>query len=614
MNTSPDFHRSPWSRIAGLLLAFVFSLAAGAAQSEEEFLAPEQAFKLVADQRDGGGKLFLRWTIAPGYYLYRDKLQVLATAGQTLGEIVRPPGQPKVDPNFGTVEVYHDSVSLQVDTAGATAVEVGWQGCADAGLCYPPQKQTVALALPQAGDPSAASDSKTGELSLPSSAAGSDSGITQLLSQRSLLWTLPLFFLMGLALAFTPCVLPMAPIISGIVVGNQATPRRAFALSLAFVLAMAAVYALLGLAAAMAGAGLQAALQNQWAILGFAAVFVALALSMFGLFELQLPAFLRDRLVGAGPRNGGSVGAAAGMGALSALLVGPCMTAPLAGTLLYIAQSGHRLQGALLLLALGLGMGVPLLVLSTVGARYLPRPGPWMDRVKAGFGFVMLGTAVWMAQRVVPEPLTLLLWGGLLVGLAVTLWHTAFAPEAAAGTSPGPRLLLRSTAVLAALWGGAMVLGAAAGGTDPLRPLSLTLARAAPTHAGSTEPVSTMTPFETISDPQVLQTRLDAAKAAGRPALVDYYADWCTSCKNIEKEVFGDAQVVQALSGVVLLRADVTASDAAQRALMQRHQVMGPPTVMLFDRNGRERREARLVGEFTARDLLERRPAGGDAL
>ena len=287
MNTSPDFHRSPWSRIAGLLLAFVFSLAAGAAQSEEEFLASEQAFKLVADQRDGGGKLFLRWTIAPGYYLYRDKLQVLATAGQTLGEIVRPPGQPKVDPNFGTVEVYHDSVSLQVDTAGATAVEVGWQGCADAGLCYPPQKQTVALGLSQAGDPSAASDIKKGELSLPSSAAGSDSGITQLLSQRSLLWTLPLFFLMGLALAFTPCVLPMAPIISGIVVGNQATPRRAFALSLAFVLAMAAVYALLGLVAAMAGAGLQAALQNQWAILGFAAVFVALALSMFGLSRLS---------------------------------------------------------------------------------------------------------------------------------------------------------------------------------------------------------------------------------------------------------------------------------------------------------------------------------------
>lgn len=612
MNTSPDFHLTLRSRIAGLLLFLVLALAAGAAHSEEEFLAPEQAFKLVVDQGGGGGKLALHWTIAPGYYLYRDKLQVKANPGHTLGEIVRPPGQSKVDPNFGTVEVYHDSVSLQVDAAGATAVEVSWQGCADAGLCYPPQKQTVALARPQPGDPSAATGTTTGEPSLPSSAPGSDSSITELLSQRSLLWTLPLFFLMGMALAFTPCVLPMAPIISGIVVGNQATPRRAFALSLAFVLAMAAVYALLGLAAAMAGAGLQAVLQNRWTLLGFAAVFVVLALSMFGLFELQLPAFLRNRLVGAGPRKGGSAGAAAGMGAVSALLVGPCMTAPLAGTLLYIAQSGNRVQGTLLLLALGLGMGVPLLVLSTVGARYLPRPGPWMDRVKAGFGFAMLATAAWMAQRVVSESFALLLWGGLLVGLAVTLWHTAFA-QATAVDSPGPRLLLRSTAVLAALWGGAMVLGAAAGGTDPLRPLSLTFARAAPGGAGLPDPVSTVPSFETISDPQVLQARLDAAKAAGRPALVDYYADWCTSCKSLEKEVFGDAQVLQALNGVVLLRADVTASNAAQRALMQRHQVMGPPTVMLFDQQGRERREARLVGEFTARDLLERRPAGGGA-
>lgn len=311
----------------------------------------------------------------------------MAAPGQTLGEIVRPAGQPKVDPNFGTVEVYHDSVSLQVDTAGATEVEVGWQGCADAGLCYPPQTQKVALSRAQASDRSAPPDGKTGEFSLRSSAAGSDNGITRLLSQRSLLLTLPLFFLMGLALAFTPCVLPMAPIISGIVVGNHATPRRAFSQSLAFVLAMAAVYALLGLAAAMAGAGLQRARQNQWTILGFAGVFVVLALSMFGLFELQLPAFLRNRLAGAGPRRGGSLTAAAGMGAVSALLVGPCMTAPLAGTLLYIAQSGNRVQGALLLLALGMGMGFPLLVLGTAGARYLLRPGPWINRVKAGFGF-----------------------------------------------------------------------------------------------------------------------------------------------------------------------------------------------------------------------------------
>lgn len=608
MNKSHDFLRKLGPCLAPLLAVFVLLFAAGTARSEKNFLAPEQAFKLAVDQNQGVGKLGLHWTIAPGYYLYRDKLEVIATSGQTLGEIARPPGETKVDPNFGTVEVYHDSVGLQVDVAKATAVEVSWQGCADAGLCYPPQKQTVALAPPLTGDTSPAASSTTSNRSLPSAALlASDSGITELLGQKSLLWTLPLFFLMGIALAFTPCVLPMAPIISGMVVGNQATPRRAFALSLAFVLAMAAVYALLGLAAAMAGAGLQAALQNPWTILGFAAVFVVLALSMFGLFELQLPALLRDRLASAGPRTGGSVGAAAGMGALSALLVGPCMTAPLAGTLLYIAQSGNRLQGALLLLALGLGMGLPLLLLATVGARYLPRPGPWMDRVKAGFGFLLLATAVWMAQRVVPEAVVLLLWGALLLGVALTLWHTAFAP--ATGGASAPRLMLRSVAVLSALWGGAMVLGAAGGATDPLRPLAL----AASARAIPPEQAGTLGSFETISDPQVLQARLDAAKAAGQPVLVDYYADWCTSCKSIEKEVFGNPQVLQALSGVVLLRADVTASDAAQRALMQRHQVMGPPTVMLFDRQGIERREARLVGEFNARDLLARQPAGGDA-
>jgi thiol:disulfide interchange protein DsbD len=263
--------------------------------------------------------------------------------------------------------------------------------------------------------------------------------------------------------------------------------------------------------------------------------------------------------------------------------------------------------GALLLLALGLGMGVPLLVISTAGSRYLPRPGPWMTRVKGAFGFLMLATATWMAQRVVPEPLALLLWGALLTGLALTLWQLALAPgrtDAAAGT----RLLLRTTALIAGLWGGAMVLGASAGATEPLRPLSVLVqagTRSFP-QAGNTAI------FETIRDPEVLQARLDAARAAGQPALVDFSAEWCSSCKTIEKEVFGDPQVRQALSGVMLLRADVTASDAGQRALMRRHEVMGPPTVMLFDAQGRERRDDRLVGEFKAGQLLERRPAGAD--
>ncbi|HEY0885111.1 MAG TPA: protein-disulfide reductase DsbD, partial [Ramlibacter sp.] len=396
-------------------------------------------------------------------------------------------------------------------------------------------------------------------------------------------------------------VLPMVPIVSSMVAGSRAGPRRAFVLTLAFVLPMALVYAGLGVAAALAGAGLQALLQNQWAILAFAGVFVALALPMFGFYELQLPAAVRDRLSRAAPQ-GGSVVGAAGMGTLSALLVSPCMTAPLAGTLLYIAQSGNVVQGGVLLLAMGLGMGVPLLVIGTLGARFLPRPGAWMDRVKAGFGFVLLAMAVWLAARVLPPPATLLLWGAWLGTLAMALWQPA------AHGSAGGRLALRSAAMLLGLWGGAMVVGAAAGGADPLRPLGLLVRGPAQAQAEAAAAI-----FETISDPRVLKARLDAARAAGQPALVEFSAEWCTSCKTIEREVFGDPRVREALGGVVLLRADVTASDAAQRALMREHQVMGPPTVMLFDAQGRERRAQRLVGEFPASELLARQPAGAQS-
>ena len=597
-----------------LLLAAWLAVAAGVARAEQSFLEPEQAFQLSVAPGGAPGAVRLDWTIAPGYYLYRDRLTVAGASGGIVGNVVRPPGERKDDPNFGPVEVYHDRVTLEVDAKGASALEVGWQGCADEGLCYPPQQKTVALAAlgTAGGGPAGVADDTA---AAPAGAAGrtaegsatpvaslwSESGITRLLGERALWWTVPVFFLLGVAMTFTPCVLPMVPIVSSMVAGSQAAPRRAFVLTLAFVLAMALVYAALGVAAALAGAGLQAALQNQWAILAFAGVFVVLALSMFGFFELQLPAAVRDRLARATPQ-GGSVPGAAGMGALSALLVSPCMTAPLAGTLLYIAQSGQVLQGALLLLAMGLGMGVPLLVIGTLGARWLPRPGSWMNRVKGAFGFVLLAMAVWMAARVLPPPVTLLLWGALLGTLALTLWQ----PPASAAAG-GRLAAARSVALLLGLWGGAMVVGAAAGGDDPLRPLGLLVRGPAAAPAPQGEAAAD---FETIRDPQVLQVRLHAARAAGQPALVDYSAEWCTSCKTIEREVFGDPQVRQALAGVVLLRADITASDAAQRALMRRHQVMGPPTVMLFDAQGRERREQRLVGEFSARELLARRPAG----
>lgn len=580
-----------------LLASMIVALPALAAPP---FLEPEDAFRLSV-QEEGPGQVQLRWAIAPGYYLYRDRMGV---SGPGVGEVTKPRGETKEDPNFGTVEVYHDAVQVQVAAGDATSLRVTWQGCAEDGLCYPPEEKDIALTLvSQSAGPAvaAAAPAATSGASVLSMAS-SDADVSRFLEQRSLAWTLPLFFLLGMALAFTPCVLPMVPILSGMVVGSGATPRRGLLLSLAFVGPMAAVYAGMGVLAAMAGAGLQAWLQNPWTLLSFAAVFVALALAMFGFYELQLPAAVRDRLASKTLR-GGSLAGAAGMGALSALLVGPCMTAPLAGTLLYIAQGGSAVEGGLLLLSLGLGMGVPLIVISTLGTRWLPRPGPWMDRVKAAFGFILLGTAIWMAERVVAPQWGLLLWGCLLVALALSLWQMTRS-AGASELRTAPKLVARSGAALAGLWGVAMVFGAAAGASDPAQPLrTLVAAPSAPTAAATPA-------FETLEDPALLQARLADAAARGQPALVEFSADWCTSCKTIEREVFGDPRVGRALEGVLLLRADVTRGDAAQRAFMQQHQVMGPPTLMLYGPQGEERREQRLVGEFRPEALLQRLEPG----
>jgi thiol:disulfide interchange protein DsbD len=567
---------------------------------EPRFLEPEQAFQLSVQETGEDKAINLQWKIAPGYYLYRDRIGV---NGQGVGTVTRPAGESKEDPNFGVVEVYRTEVGVQVDAGAAKRLDVTWQGCAEDGLCYPPEKRAIALA--SASPVSAATAALAPKTAAPAVTAGlgSDTQFNRILNERSLLWTVPLFFVLGIALAFTPCVLPMVPILSSIVIGSGATPQRGLFLSLAFVVPMAAVYAGLGMLAALAGASLQAMLQSPWTVLSFSVVFVVLALSMFGFYELQLPAFLRNRLARSSAR-GGSLAGAATMGVLSAVLVGPCMTAPLAGTLLYIAQGGRTAEGVMLLFVLGLGMGVPLVVISTMGARWLPRPGSWMNRIKAAFGFLLLAVAVWMADRVLPSSLTVLLWGALLIAVALSLW--AATAGAATDVLVARPLLARSVAAVAGLWGAAMVLGAAAGASDPVRPLDSLLKASA---SASTSAMASK--FEIIQDPALLQARLDAAAAGGRPALVEFSADWCTSCKTIEHEVFGDPRVDKALESFVLLRADVTRSDAAQRAYMRNYQVMGPPTLLLFDQRGQEQREQRLVGEFAPETLLQHIAAKG---
>ena len=569
------------------------------AHAQQGFLQPEQAFRLnVSKQADG--QLRLNWGISQGYYLYRKQMKVEGAPIGSAQQVKWPTGTLKTDETFGESEVYHDKVAALVTAPDAQALTIGWQGCADAGLCYPPQTRRVNLADVAAAqsaspDVAAASVSRTA-----SGALGEDQDLADRLSRLNLGWMLLVFFGLGLLMTFTPCVLPMVPILSSLIAGSGASPKRGFMLSLAFVLPMALVYAGVGAAAALAGANLQAVLQNPWVLGSFGLVFVVLALAMFGFYELQLPAVLRNRLNQASQgQRGGTLTGAATMGVLSALLVGPCMTAPLAGALLYIGNTGDVLTGALVLFAMGLGMGVPLLLVGTLGTRLLPRPGDWMNRVKALFGFILLGTGIFFVARVLPAALTLGLWGAWLLAIALSL----LALVHKLGTDRG-RLFSSFLALLLGLWGGSMVIGAAGGAHDPLQPLNI--GASASTLAPATVRNNFMSRFGPVKTPQALNGLVAAAGQRGQWTLVDFYADWCVSCGVIEREVFADPRVQQALSDMQLLRPDVTANNADDQALMRTHQILGPPTMLLIGPDGKERRAERIIGELSVDEFLAR--------
>jgi len=646
---------SPFSRLLWLFVLLVSWgaqaqswLAPGTGQQQPEFLEAREVFGIEATAGDDGQTL-LHGTIAPGYYLYRHRLDVVGKGGAL--PLALSKGKAKTDEFFGRTEVYYDSVDIAVNGGGAASAVLHWQGCADAGICYPPQTMQVDLpfvakktasapalqsetALVVAattgtkttqGDaalapgansktPMPASESTSPEptaadpaayprpIAPPAPASASDGEDQQFagrLANASLATAVALFFGMGLLLAFTPCTLPMIPIVSSLIVGGQPGPRRALALSAAYVLPMALTYAALGVGAGLAGANLQATLQNPWLLGALAAVFVALAMSMFGAFELQLPSWLGNRLDRAGRKQqGGTLAGAALLGLLSALLVGPCMTAPLAGALIYIGQSGSALTGGLALFALGLGMGLPLLLIAVFGARILPRPGAWMDRVKAVFGYLLLALAISMLARVLSPALVLVLWGAWL--LAVAAGFVAMA--APAGSGPLRQWLPRYFAALAVAWALALVLGGASGGSDPWRPLAGFGAGAASAQALS-PPAVTYVEAKTADD---LARRVAEAGARGQWTLVDFYAEWCVSCHVIEREVFGDARISQHLAGMQVVRPDVTANDARDRELMRAWQVAGPPTLLLIGPDGVERRAERTVGEIDADGFLQR--------
>ncbi|ATB66995.1 protein-disulfide reductase DsbD [Pseudomonas mosselii] len=561
-----------------VLLLFLTFLLAGPLQAnpfavKPDFLPVNEAFVLTHDRLENG-QMRLHFQIKDGYYLYQKRLKFDGLPPEQ--HPVLPQAENHHDEFFGDSAVYRSELELLLPAGAGGELRLGWQGCADAGLCYPPQ--TTPIALGGSATPVAAADQ------------ASDQALAGTLQQDSLAWSLLAFFGLGLLLAFTPCSLPMLPILAGLVLGNGASARRGWWLAGVYVLSMALVYAALGVIAALLGASLQAWLQQPWLLGSLAGLFVLLALPMFGAFELQLPAALRDRLdrAGQGTRGGNLYGAAL-LGALSGLLLGPCMTAPLAGALLFIAQSGDVLQGALVLFSLGLGMGVPLLLLVTLGNRYLPRPGAWMNLVKGLFGFVFLAMALYTVRGLLAETLVLALAGAWLIALGWAAWPALQRLPA-----------LRAIPLLGALWGGLLLVGAAAGGNDlwqPLQPFAGKGTAAAPANVHDA--------FVTVSAPADLQRELDAAKARGQWVLVDYYADWCVSCKVMEKQVFGRGDVQASLAGVHLLRLDVTADSAASRELLQRYQVPGPPSLIWIGPEGDERRARRITGEIDATGFLQ---------
>ncbi|MBP3997229.1 protein-disulfide reductase DsbD [Pseudomonas koreensis] len=551
--------------------------------SKPEFLPVDKAFVLTSERLDSG-ETQLFWQIADGYYLYQKRLKFDGLATESVPAL--PEGESHSDEYFGEQPVYRQGLELKIPPAAQGQIKVSYQGCADAGLCYPPQTRVIDL-----GGKAAATTDEAPDQALASG-----------LQQHSLGWSLLVFFGLGLLLAFAPCSLPMLPILAGMVVGSGATPRRGFALAGSYVVCMALVYAAMGVIAALLGANLQAWLQNPWLLGTFAAVFVVLALPMFGFFELQLPVALRDRLEHASrSQRGGSLIGAGVLGALSGLLVGPCMTAPLAGALLYIAQSGNALHGGLILFALGIGIGVPLLLLVTVGNRFLPKPGAWMNLLKGIFGFLFLATALLMLRPVLDPSLWLGLCGALLLIAAYSAWKQSDGFGRVAQLFGAGSLLL-------GLWGSLLVVGAAGGSDDPYQPLQVYSAG----RVGSATP-SGHEAFTTIKDPAALQRELDAAKAQGQWVLLDYYADWCVSCKVMEKQVFGQARVMQALSDVRLLRLDVTADNAASRELLGRYKVPGPPSFVWIGADGEERRSQRITGEVDADTFLQRWTTTRDA-
>jgi len=585
----------------------------GSAFGNSEFLPVDEAFQPRLTAIDGN-TLEISIQVAPGYYLYKDKLAAETLSDRVqLGKLDLPPGEMKTDPYFGDMEVYHNDVFANLPLARATPesldleLQVKYQGCADGGICYMPVTRTLTVSLPTATAVTALSlVSPDG----PGTAApvSEQARLAALISNASMWAVLATFFGAGLLLAFTPCVLPMVPILSGIIAGegDNVSAGRGFTLASAYVAGMALIYTAAGIAAAAIGIQLQAVFNQPWVLGLFAALFAVLALGMFGLFDLQMPSSLQTRLAAlSGRQKSGTVIGAFVMGALSSLIVTACVAPPLVATLTVIGQSADMLRGGAALFALSLGMGAPLLAVGASAGKLLPKAGPWMVAIKNAFGFMMIGLAIWMLSRILPASLTLALWGVLVFMAGVYLGGLT----TLTAQSSAPQKLGKGFGLLGVIYGAVLILGSLAGGSSLLQPLA---------GFGSGGQVATIEArgldFRRIKTVQDLDAAIQSAAAEGRPAMLDFYADWCVSCIEMEHYTFTHPGVQEALADAVLLQADVTANDRDDQELLRRFGVFGPPTIIFFGPDGVQRQGFEVVGFMDAEDFaahVQRATAAG---
>lgn len=564
---------------------------------QDELLPADQAFQFFATVIDES-KVKVSWLIADKYYLYREKFafQLQQSPGVGIGIFNIPRGKRTYDEAFGDVEIFYQEVEFVLpllrNTPGPQAINLlaKFQGCADIGVCYPPMEKTVSLELP-----ALTSGINTTTIK-PGVQLSEQDQIIKALHHGTLWLTLLSFLGFGLLLSATPCVFPMIPILSGIIVGHgkKITTTKAFMLSLSYVLASALMYTIFGVLAALFGGNLQVIFQEPWIIATFSGVFVLLSLSMFGFYQLELPKSIQARLHNSSnAHRDGSMISAAIMGGLSSLIVGPCVAAPLAAALIYIGQTGDALLGGSALFMMGLGMGIPLLLVGTSAGKLLPKAGVWMNATKSVFGVIMLAVAVWMLQRILPEAVTMFLWAMLLIIPAVYMRAIDPLPEEASGWSR----LWKGSGLVMMVYGCTLIIGLSLGNSNPLRPLAgLGLA----SQQANQEEVH----FQRISSVSELEQTLKHASVTQQWVMLDFYADWCISCKEMETYTFTDPRVKQQLSNVILVQADVTANNAADQALLKRFQLIGPPGIIFFDDQQQQRPELRVIGYKNADTFL----------